>query len=336
MTPPHTTLPARRAARWKQAWPIACLAVLLGLAGPVRAAGAVSFDGPCDASAAVALDAEHFVVGNDETNDLWIYRRGTASAVTLVPLAAFLGLGARDEADIEGAAPLGDRVYWITSHARDSKGRTQAGRHRLFATEIVPGAPPTVRPSGRPYRDLLADLLAAPALAAYPLAAAAGRAAEAEGGFNIEGLAATPDGRLLIGLRNPVPRGRALLISLDNPDDVVTRGQRARIGGAIELDLGGRGIRSIERVGDAYFIAAGPPGNSGSFAIYRWSGRAEDAPSPVAGFALGDMRPEALFARPGSDMLMLLSDDGGLRVAGTQCKQRPMDRQAFRGLEFLP
>ena len=43
------------------------------------------------------------------------------------------------------------------------------------------------------------------------------RAAEAEGGFNIEGLAAAPDGSLLIGLRNPIPQGRALDHSAAEP-----------------------------------------------------------------------------------------------------------------------
>jgi hypothetical protein len=33
----------------------------------------------CDASAAVALDADHFVVADDENNVLRIYRRGRAA-----------------------------------------------------------------------------------------------------------------------------------------------------------------------------------------------------------------------------------------------------------------
>ena len=204
--------------------------------------------------------AEHFIVGNDETNALAVYLRGQPAPAATVQLGKFLGLGGKDEADIEGAAPLGKRIYWITSHARDSKGRAQPDRQRFFATEVVAGPTPRVAPVGRPYARLLDDMLAAPALAPYGLAAASRLPAEAEGGFNIEGLAATPDGRLLIGLRNPLPRGRALLIPLENPADVIDHGQRARLGAPIELDLGQRGIRSIERVGDAYVIVAGPAG----------------------------------------------------------------------------
>jgi hypothetical protein len=42
---------------------------------------------PCDASAAVALDAGHFVVGDDEHNTLYIYRRGQAQAVASLNLS---------------------------------------------------------------------------------------------------------------------------------------------------------------------------------------------------------------------------------------------------------
>jgi Protein of unknown function (DUF3616) len=326
------TDPGPRLPRW------AAVALMTGLtAGAVARAGeAISYRGACDASAAVALDGTHFIVGNDENSVLAVYRLDQAASVATVTLSSFLGLGRRDEADIEGAAAIGTRIYWISSHARDSKGRAQPGRHRLFATDIVPGSPPTVAPAGTPYRRLLEDLLAAPQLAAYPIADASRRAAEAEGGLNIEGLAATPDGRLLIGLRNPVPRGRALLIALDNPDEVIARGRPARLGGVIELELGGRGIRSIERVGEAYFIAAGTTGDAGSFAIYRWSGRAQDAPAPLPGIALGDLRPEALFALPGSGKLMVLSDDGGVRRGALTCKQLPPQQQAFRGMAFRP
>ena len=184
---------------------------------------------------------------------------------------------------------------------------------------------------GKPYVDLLRDLSDAKALKPYRLAAAAGLAAEAPGGLNIEGLAATPEGGLLIGFRNPLRDGRALVVPLHNPAGII-EGERARPGAPIELDLGRRGIRSIELVGSAYLIVAGPTADSGTFALYRWSGKAEDAPTPVTNLALGNLRPEALFAIPQSPEMRLLSDDGGMRVAGTECKDLGMSRQSFRSL----
>jgi Protein of unknown function (DUF3616) len=310
------------------------LAVFLatGLSALANAQQVSTYGGSCDASAAVALGADHFVVGNDERNTLHIYRRGQAQAVGSLELSTFLGTRADEESDIEGAAAVGTRIYWITSHGRNSRGKAQQARHRFFATEVaVAGATPSLEPVGKPYVALLRDMESSEALKPYGLAAAARLAAEAEGGLNIEGLAATPDGGLLIGFRNPIPKGRALMVPLQNPGDVV-KGARARFGAPIELDLGARGIRSIERVGSGYLIVAGPPADSGSFALYRWSGQAGKAATPVAGVDLKGLRPEALFAIPQSDRVQLLSDDGGVMVDGVACKKLPEGRQAFRGL----
>jgi hypothetical protein len=294
-----------------------------------------TYRGPCDASAAVALDADHFVVGDDERNTLHVYRRGQAQAVGQLPLSKFLKTDANEESDIEGAALIGSRIYWITSHGRNSRGKALHSRHRFFATELVPGRPPALKPVGEPYVHLLRDIQDSEGLKPYKLGDAAHRAAEADGGFNIEGLAATPDGQLLIGLRNPVPRGRALLVPLQNPAEVIN-GQRARFGPPIELDLGQRGIRSIELVGSIYLIAAGPPADLGSFALYRWSGQPGAAATPVAGVELRDLRPEALFAIPQTANVQLLSDDGGVKIDGVECKKLPADQQTFRSLIITP
>ena len=63
----------------------------------------------------------------------------------------------------------------------------------------------------------------------------------------MEGLAARPDGSsLLIGLRNPVANGRAVLIPFLNPREVVNGEAKPKLGTPITLDLGGRGIRSLD------------------------------------------------------------------------------------------
>ncbi len=305
----------------------ALAALLLMAAG--AAAAQTRYDGLCDASAAVALDARHFVVADDERNKLAVYRRGAPEAVGHTDLDAFLDT--KKESDLEGAALVGSRIYWIASHARNSAGKEREDRHRFFATDV---RGTTVDPMGKPYTTLLTDLLAAPLLAPLKLADAAERAAEAEGGFNIEGLAAGPDGSLLIGLRNPVPRGQALLIPLLNPADLVQGHGPARFGAAVPLDLGGRGVRSIDRVGSGYLIAAGPTGDDGSFAVYRWSGNAADAPVLLK-LELGTLRPEALFAWP-DHVVTLLSDDGGVKVGKKACKDADPRKRSFRALDIRP
>lgn len=60
---------------------VMCLA-LLALPAPSRAEPRVDrYNGVCDASAAVALDAHHFVVGDDKHDVLMVYRFGTSDPI---------------------------------------------------------------------------------------------------------------------------------------------------------------------------------------------------------------------------------------------------------------
>ncbi|MEC5159738.1 MULTISPECIES: DUF3616 domain-containing protein [unclassified Janthinobacterium] len=301
------------------------------LAAAPRAAAQQEFvyRGLCDASAAVALGPDRFIVADDERNTLKIYRRGVADAVDAIEAWKFLDTKKDKESDLEGAAAIGRRIYWISSHGRNKRGEAQARRHRFFATDDGDGQ---ARPrlTGRVYAGLQEDMLAAAELRPLGLAAAAALGPEQPGGFNIEGLAATPQGQLLIGLRSPLLAGKALLLPLLNPDELI-EGKQARFGAAFELDLGGRGVRSVERVGSSYLIVAGPTANAGAFALYRWSGRRGDAAVALPRADLGTLRPEAIFAVPGSDTVQVLSDDGN-----DACQALPEARQTFRSIIIGP
>ena len=52
-------------------------------------------------------------------------------------LSSFLGTMPKTESDIEGAATLGSKIFWITSHGTNSNGEVQDRRRKLFATEIL-------------------------------------------------------------------------------------------------------------------------------------------------------------------------------------------------------
>lgn len=311
-------------------------------AAGAAAATAEAYRGLCDASAAVGLGAGHFVVADDESDVLRIYQRGTPMPVATVDLVDFLGNrkpnGNNTEADIEGAATVGQRIYWISSHALKGKdGEVDPHRRRFFATDIVAATPVlSLQAVGKPYVTLLDDLLADSRFAL--LADAAKRKPEAVGGLNIEGLAALADGSLLIGFRNPQPQGRALLVPLRNPREVVDRAAKPQFGDPIQLDLGGRGIRSLERVGQDLLIAAGPFGTADSsavqpaFALFRWSGQPTQAPVFVRALGSGSLRPEAMFVDAQGPELVLLSDDGDEPVDGKDCKHKavPIERKGFR------
>jgi hypothetical protein len=107
----------------------------------------------------------------------------------------------------------------------------------------------------------------------------------------------------------------------------VIEGTRAQFGEAIELDLGGMAIRSMELVGSAYMIVAGPPADHGEFSLYRWSGDVNDKPVQLLHEPFDEVRPEALFAIPGTRKVQILSDDGGPHV-----KTLDEERQTFRSV----
>jgi len=300
--------------------------------GPGFGQAVERYDGLCDASAAVALDARHFVVASDEDNTLHIFERGQPQARAALPLQAFLRSG-KKEADLEAATRIGQRIYWIGSLSRDAKGRPAPQRDRLFAIDIDDrSSPPTLRPVGPGAVPLRDALVASEAGRRWQLAEAAQRAPEAAGGLNVEGLTHTADGSLLIGLRNPLRDGKALVVPLHNPATAL-EGEAPQFGDALALDLGGRGVRAMARVADGYLVVGGPTADDGSFDLFHWRG-GDDMPRRLAQPALGTLRPEALFAWPGTPQLQLLSDDGGVDVRGAPCKTLAPAEQRFRSLQF--
>jgi hypothetical protein len=95
----------------------------------------------CDASAALAVDDEHFIIANDEDSILRIYHIDEKKPVSTFDLSAFFNIRYDDkspESDIEGAARIGDYYFFITSHGRDRKGRLRKNRHQFFAVTVNP------------------------------------------------------------------------------------------------------------------------------------------------------------------------------------------------------
>jgi hypothetical protein len=312
--------------------------VLAGLvwAGDVNAEPGrqtIAYPGMCDASAAVAINDRLFVVANDEDNVLRLYRRGEPGQPQQVDLSGFLGAGGKHlEADIEGAARIGDTIYWIGSHGQNRDGKDRPNRHRFFATKVmVQGESVELKPEGQVYADLRADLIDAPEFRKYQLEEAANRAPEDLGGFNIEGLAATPDGAVLIGFRNPLFKGSSIVVPLLNPRQVIG-GAKPEFGTPSELNLGERGIRSIEYSESRrlYLIVAGPTDDDGSFALFAWSGTGDQI-ERVPNVEFAGLKPEAMMAYPGEAAAVeFLSDDGGVDVNGVVCKKANPAARRFR------
>ena len=299
----------------------------------------VVFEGMCDASGAVEISATQFVVADDEDNLLRVYdadRGGPPLAA--VDVSAAVGLEPQGkkltfpELDLEAASRIGDRAYWMTSHARDSQARTAPSRLRFFATTVpVDGAP--IEVVGTPHDGLLDDLLADPRFAGFGLAAASKLAPKEPGGLNLEGMTATPTGTLLLGFRNPVPGGRALLVELLAPDELID-GKPARFGDPFQLALGGEGVRALTWWRGRYLIIAGSFESGRPSRLYAWGVAAEPMELPLA---LDGYNPEGTFTPEDRDQVMFLSDDGDRIIDGKACKKlKDPAQRRFRGLWITP
>lgn len=281
--------------------------------------------GVCDASAAIAVDNEHFIVANDEDSIFHLYN-GTESAKFLESDSIFTESG---EIDIEGAAQIEDRIYWIASHSRNSAAEEQPSRHKFFATTIkVKGQ--TLLQIGNTYTDLLKHL--SNKFPEIKQAAEKTIAPEKEGGLNLEGLAACSDNSLILGFRNPIVEGKAFLVKILNPSELIENTSAIpQFSDAIRLDLGGRGVRAIAYwtakncyliVGGSYNddpIVEGEP----NFVLYKWDGNESNNPEKV-NVDLGDLNPEAIVIYQ-DGKIQLLSDDGGQEIDGKKCKKLAKD-----------
>jgi hypothetical protein len=288
----------------------------------------------CDASAGIALSTNIFVAADDESNQLRTYARSRPGVpVSQLELGGFLMIGkGAPEIDTEGAAQVGDTVYWITSHGRNRDGEIRPSRQRFFATKINTNGEPRLEVSGRPYANLLRDLIAEPQFSGFELEEAAGKAPKKKNALNIEGLCARPDGTLLIAFRNPVPKKKALLIPLLNPAELARGGNvRAKFGAAIQLDLQGNGIRDMVQQDGKFYMIAGARDGGHEFQLYKWDGKG--APELLHQWEARTFNPEAILSVPGrAGEFLILSDDGSLKTAGTPCKDFPEASRRFRSV----
>jgi hypothetical protein len=278
------------------------------------------------------------LVATDDDNTLRVYDAAKGGA----PLSAFdlgpaLKLSANaKELDIEGATTVDDTVLWITSHAPTSKAKAAPNRYRFFGTRLDRGAKqPVVELVGDAYADLTTEMEKVPDL--KPLLARQEDAPESVGAFNIESIALAEDRSLLIGLRNPIPKGKAVIVPLTNPLAVL-HGARPAFDHPIMIDLGGRGVRDMTWSASmkSFIVTAGAFDAERNFAFYRWSGKRNDAPVPLTNMNPGSLGPESVTLF-GNDTALVLSDDGdeletyaGMNTP-TICKDLPAQFRTFRG-----
>jgi hypothetical protein len=274
--------------------------------------------GICEASAGVFIDAKRFAVASDESNVIRIYERGSPAIAASVNLKTFTGY---EKSDLEGATVRGGIVYWSASQSLSSGGKDKK-RKVIFATRIVEGdGGATLERTGVVREDLKPQLVKL--------------SGSSDDSINVEGLAATPDGGLLFGFRNLVDN-KAAVVKLKDADQVLAaKSNQAAFGDTAMLDLEGRGIRSLERVGDRYLIVAGRPSDTAvvDYALYWWDGEPEHKarawkPQPN----LSSLDPEVAMVLQDGTALQIISDDGD-RCPKVEEEDPPSNERTFSSLD---
>lgn len=281
--------------------------------------------GRSDLSTIVRVDANTALAADDEPSNVLLAYDTNRSGPPLKRIeltAAQLGTNAgsgcerissancNGESDLEAAAKIGNRIYWLGSHSHNSSGAIRPDRWRVFATDVSgTGSNVSTTLTGY-YKHLIEDLAVWDFVNTHGLGsnylgldASRVRGVIPESpnldGFSMEGLTFAPDNTTAwLGFRAPLVsapgqpavtagsstgRTHALIVPVTNMNALVTSSNGGTVGTAtfgapIRLDLGGRGIREIQRAADGkYWIIAGPPDAATNiapkdFRLYVWDG----------------------------------------------------------------
>lgn len=253
--------------------------------------------GSSDASGVVSW-GNYLIVGDDEANVVRVYEKNGGAAISEFDYGSALNLSG--EMDFEAMTLVGDTLYLTGSHSNNKKGEEAQGREVISSLKIsaVDGKP-TFAVSPDKYTGLVAALSAWDAAGSngktagyygFATSAGPGIAPENTNGFSIEGMTTSKDDNALwLGFRAPqldnATRDKALLIAVSNYKQVLADNTKPPVFEAIELNLGGRGIRSIDKAADGsgYLIIAGPAGSASAevpndFRLYTWDGNASHQP----------------------------------------------------------
>ena len=294
------------------------------------AASAAAYDIPntdfhtgiSDASTAVDAGNNYFLSADDESNGLHLYHKDSSgyffNAFDMAGPIGFTG-----EGDFEASCRKGNTIYWMGSLGNTKSGNIETSRHHFFGTTVA-GMGSLTTASYLGSQSLRSSMISWGDSKGYDFTSsgASGMIPKQIDGLNIEGMCLGPnDTSIYIGFRAPlVPvsnRTKALICPVKNFEGWFNNGSpigNPQYGNPIELNLGGRGIRSMEKNADGqYLIVAGSFDSNLDAALYEWNGVATSAPVLLTA-DLTSLNPEGIVTFPSpfynGSTVELMSDDG--------------------------
>lgn len=258
--------------------------------------------GSSDASSAIALDENYMLVIDDEANVIRIYPRNGGSAIKEISYDSYVSVG--NELDAEAMTRINNDIYIIGSHSNKKSGAEENNREFILKFNLIGTGSETNLTFADSYSNLENDLVSwdknnthgkGANYYGFEVSAQTTIIPENVNGFSIEGLTTSLDNtQFYLGFRAPVvnaqTRNKALIIPVNINsimDGNSTTNNGAIFSEPIELNLGGRAIRAIEKSNDGsgYLILAGPSTASSSevgnnFRLFRWNGLSGDTNQP--------------------------------------------------------
>jgi Protein of unknown function (DUF3616) len=231
------------------------------------------------------------------------------------------------------ASPQGD-IFLITSHSRNKKNKAQIERQRLVRLRVNKLTGQIDNLAFNTDQGLLEKLPVDLATSTQRRPGDKNAESKYDPGFNIEGLAWAPPGDLLIGVRSPTRGAEAIILRLNNVNNLFDKPtEPVVLTMEAELDLGGLGIRGMcydeERKG--YWIIAGlspdpdeaDPPLKNEWSIWFWNGKVKKTERELkkewqkadlpAGILLNNPEAVGLIKKKhenAAHYLLLISDDG--------------------------
>ena len=302
---------------------IALIAAIQGCAQPLPEFTEFrELEGIYEPSAAEQMpDGRIFVVEDEVAHSLAIISiqpDGTFTVERLDPEVVFAALADEDSPgipeDLEGIAVDDDGfVYIITSHSRETDGKNYPRRDKLVRFKV----------DGTRFTEMAAyDNLKADIAARHPFLAKSAEVVNVkeEGGFNIEAIAFDKDKKkLIVGFRSPQQDGKAILVTIENPQEIFEKDVAAKIGEEmIQFDMKDNGVRGMAydpRL-DGYLIISGPTSRDRTlnFGLWFWDGKSGSGVVPVTIPGAADAINRGECVTPirwnGNERVLLIRDDG--------------------------
>lgn len=267
-----------------------------------------SFDDLYEPSAVVSVGAGNFLIFEDDGEKMVSFHQVLRDGSGLRLEKHYAGSVGVDVNDIEGAAKgAKGSVFVMTSHSENKdEERNHKREHLLQLTISEKGE---LKPLGSvSLWDHLTDEL----IKIDP--SFKSRMAE----LNVEGISFTEAGELLVGLRNPTYKGRAIIFLLENPYLIFSEHIPAKFSAkSLFLDLGGAGVRAMayhERSG-TYFLVSEVRTKKGKMRSRLWAWDGVEGHAPVRmnfpGLKkLKNIEGLTFFVYQEKEMVLFVCDDG--------------------------